>query len=246
MDRSLYVAMTGASATLKAQATVSHNLANASTAGFKAELLRQDAVQVQGAGFATRFNALVSDGGFDAAGGALQTTGNDLDVALTDDVWLAVQAPDGVEAYTRNGELRLTPTGQLTTSSGHAVLGDNGPIAVPPHQQLTLGNDGTISIVPLGQGPETVAVVGRLRTVNATPEQLTRGLDGLMRAASESAPAPAAGSVLSTGVIEGSNVNAAEALVQMISLSRQFEMQVKAIRTADENARAATTLLRQG
>jgi flagellar basal-body rod protein FlgF len=246
MDRALYVAMTGASATLRAQGVVSHNLANASTTGFKAELLKQEAAEVEGPGFATRWNTLVSDGGFDASGGALVTTGNDLDIALGGDAWLAVQGPGGNEAYTRNGELRLTPEGQLQTASGHPVLGDNGPIAVPPHQKLTIAADGTVSIVPLGQGPETSAVVARIRTVAAAPGQLERGLDGLMRATPENPPAPAAGNVMSTGVIEGSNVNPADALVQMIALSRQFEMQVKAIRTADENARAATTLLRQG
>ena len=245
MDRALYIGMTGASATLKAQEAVSHNLANVGTVGFKAELLKQEAAKVEGPGFETRFNALVADGGFDASGGPLQTTGNELDIALADDRWLAVQDAQGNEAYTRAGDLQLTPLGQLVTRSGLPVLGENGPVAIPPNQKLTIGADGTLSIVPQGQGPETLAQVGRLKIVAGTGDDLARGLDGLFRAADPAAPpAPAAGNVLVSGALEGSNVNAAEALVQMITLSRQFEMQVKVLRTADENARAASTLLR--
>jgi flagellar basal-body rod protein FlgF len=245
MDRALYIGMTGASATLKAQEAVSHNLANVGTVGFKAELLKQEAAQVQGPGFETRFNALIADGGFDAASGPLQTTGNDLDIALADDRWLAVQDPQGNEAYTRAGDLQVTPLGQLVTRAGLPVMGENGPVAIPPHQKLTIGADGTLSIVPQGQGPETLAQIGRLKIVTGTGDDLARGLDGLFRAADPAAPpAPAAGNVLVSGALEGSNVNAAQALVQMISLSRQFEMQVKVLRTADENARAASTLLR--
>ena len=247
MDRALYIAMTGASATMKAQEAVSHNIANVSTVGFKAELLKQEARQVEGPGFETRFNVLVADGGFDAASGPIQATGNDLDVALADDRWLAVQDAQGNEAYTRAGDLVLTPLGQLTTRGGLPVLGENGPVALPPHQKLTIGADGTLSIVPQGQGPETIAQVGRLKVVAAGGDDLARGPDGLFRPRDPAAPpAPAAGNVLTAGALEGSNVNAAEALVQMISLSRQFEMQVKVLRTADENARAASSLLRMG
>jgi flagellar basal-body rod protein FlgF len=244
MDRSLYIGMTGASATLKAQTAVSHNLANVGTTGFKAELLKQEAVQVQGPGFESRFNTMVADGGYDASLGPIQTTGNDLDIALGQDRWLAVQDASGNEAYTRAGDLKLTALGQLVTVGGLPVMGENGPVAIPPHQTLTIGADGTLSIVPQGQGPETIATIGRLKVVAATGTELTRGLDGLFRAAPDKPPAAASGTVLTSGALEGSNVNAAEALVQMISLSRQFEMQVKVLKTADENERAASTLLR--
>lgn len=247
MDRAAYIAMTGASATLRAQEAVSHNIANVATVGFKAELLRQEARQVQGPGFETRFNVLAADGGFDAAAGPVQATGNDLDVALAEDRWLAVQDAQGGEAYTRAGDLALTPLGQLVAGGGLPVLGENGPVALPPHQKLSIGADGTLSIVPQGQGPETIAQVGRLRVVAAAGEDLERGPDGLFRPRDPAAPpAAAAGPVLTAGALEGSNVNPAEALVQMISLSRQFEMQVKVLRTADENARAASSLLRMG
>ncbi|WP_028917088.1 flagellar basal body rod protein FlgF [Pseudoxanthomonas sp. J35] len=248
MDKALYIAMTGARASLQAQGTVSHNLANADTAGFKAALANTEAFPVHGPGHASRTAALHVDQGFDARAGAQRVTGNPLDVSLHPDRWLAVQAADGSQAYTRAGNLALTPNGQLVTAGGRPLLDPQGnPIALPPHQALEIGHDGTLSIVPLGQGADTLAEVGRLHVVQATPDRLVRGLDGLMRSADPAQPPPpAAGAVLSTGMLEESNVDAAGALVQMIQLQRQFEMQVKVIQRGDDNAQAANTLLRLG
>ncbi|MCR6687126.1 flagellar basal body rod protein FlgF [Pseudoxanthomonas sp.] len=246
MDKALYVAMTGARATLQAQGTVSHNLANADTAGFKAALANTEAFPVRGPGYASRTAAMHIDQGFDARVGAQQVTGNPLDVSLQADRWLAVQAPGGEEAYTRAGNLSLTPNGQLVTAGGHPLVDPQGnPITLPPHQSLDIGQDGTISIVPLGEGAATMAVVGRIKVVAASQEQLTRGLDGLMRQADPQQPlAQAPGAVMATGALEQSNVDAAGALVQMIQLQRQFEMQVKVISRGDDNAQSANTLLR--
>ncbi|HET6397515.1 MAG TPA: flagellar basal body rod protein FlgF [Pseudoxanthomonas sp.] len=248
MDKALYIAMTGARATLQAQGTVSHNLANADTAGFKAALANTEAFPVRGPGHASRIAALHADQGFDARAGAQRVTGNPLDLSLHADRWLAVQAPDGSEAYTRAGNLSLTPNGQLVTAGGRPVLDQQGnPIALPPHQALEIGQDGTVSIVPLGEAANTMAEVGRLRVVEAAPERLTRGADGLMRNADPAQPlAQAPGAVLATGALEESNVDAAGALVQMIQLQRQFEMQVKVIQRGDDNAQSANTLLRLG
>ena len=248
MDKALYIAMTGARATLQAQGTVSHNLANADTAGFKAALANTEAFPVRGSGHASRIAALHVDQGFDARAGALQVTGNALDVSLQADRWLAVQAPDGSEAYTRAGNLSLTPNGQLVTAGGHALLDQEGnPMALPPHQALEIGHDGTVSIVPLGEGADTLAVMGRLKVVEARPEQLSRGLDGLMRNTAPQQPLlQAPGQVMTTGTLEQSNVDPAGALVQMIQLQRQFEMQVKVIKRGDDNAQAANSLLRLG
>ncbi|PBS12434.1 flagellar biosynthesis protein FlgF [Lysobacteraceae bacterium NML93-0792] len=248
MDKALYVAMTGARATLQAQGTVSHNLANADTAGFKAALANTEAYRIQGGTHASRIDAVHIDQGFDNRMGAQRVTGNPLDVSLREDRWLAVQATDGTEAYTRAGNLSLTPNGQLVTAGGHPLVDDNGmPFALPPHQALDIGHDGTVSIVPLGEGPQTMAVVGRLRVVDATPDRLARGLDGLMRNTDPQTPlAQAPGEVMATGTLETSNVNAAGALVQMIQLQRQFEMQVKLIQRGDDNAQAANSLLRLG
>jgi len=247
MDKSLYVAMTGAQASLHAQGAVSHNLANTDTSGFKAALSNTRAFTIPGSGFPARIDAVLTDQGFDSRMGAQRATGNALDIALHENRWLSVQTPTGETAYTRAGELVLHPDGQLVTSSGYQVLDDNGnPLAIPPHQSLEIGNDGTLSIVPLGEGPQTRAVIGRLGIVAAPRERLTRGLDGLMRDNQPGArPLPqASGQTLTSGALEGSNVDAASALVQMIQFQRQFEMQVKVIQHGDENAQTANTLLR--
>ncbi|WP_225763818.1 flagellar basal body rod protein FlgF [Stenotrophomonas sp. Marseille-Q4652] len=246
MDKALYVAMTGARASLQAQGTVSHNLANADTPGFKEALANTEAFRIQGQGYPSRIDALHVDAGFNRRMGAQQITGNALDLSLREGNWLAVQSATGQEAYTRGAALSLTPNGQLVTSGGHPVLDDNGnPIAIPPYQAMEIGGDGTISIIPQGEGPQTMAMVARLRVVQAPNEQLERGLDGLMRNTDPQQPfAQAAGKALDSGQLEGSNVDAAGALVQMIQLQRQFEMQVKVIKHGDENARSANSMLR--
>jgi len=246
MDKALYVAMTGARASLQAQGTVSQNLANVDTNGFKAALANTRSMPIQGNGFPSRVNAMHVDQGFDASVGSQKVTGNPLDVSLQPDTWLAVQAGDGSQAYTRGGELALTPNGQLVTAGGHAVLDENGnPMVIPPHQAMEIGSDGTVSIVPLGESASTQATVGRMRVVQAPASRLSRGLDGLMRNTDPTQPfAQANGKSVNSGSLEGSNVDAAGALVQMIQLQRQFEMQVKVIRHGDENAQSANTLLK--
>lgn len=248
MDKALYVAMTGARASLQAQGTVSHNLANVDTKGFKAALAGTQAFKIEGPGLPSRVDATLIDPGFDSRAGAQMVTGRSLDISLQPGRWLAVQAADGSTAYTRNGELNVTPNGQLVTASGQPLLDDNGnPIAVPPAQSMDIGADGTVSIVPQGEGPQTMAMVGRMRIVDVPAAQLKRGPDGLMRPVDpQQAPALAQGNSLTTGVLEGSNVDAAGALVQMIQLQRQFEMQVKVIRTGDDMAQSSNQLLRLG
>jgi len=247
MDKSLYVAMTGAQASLHAQSALSHNLANVDTAGFKAALSNTQPFNIPGGVFPSRIDTVLTDQGFDSRMGTQRTTGNPLDIALSENHWLHIAAVDGTSAYTRAGELVLNPEGQLLTSSGHPVLDKNGnPLAIPPHQSLEIGNDGTLSIVPLGEGAQTRTVIGRLGIVEAPRTRLTRGLDGLMRDNQPEAPPlpQASGNILTSGALEGSNVDTASVLVQMIQLQRQFEMQVKVIQHGDENAQSANTLLR--
>ncbi len=170
MDKALYVAMTGARASLQAQGTLSHNLANTDTPGFKEALANTEAFPIKGTGYASRTDALHVDAGFNRRMGAQQITGNPLDLSLQAGNWLAVQAPgaNAGEAYTRGAALSITPNGQLVTAGGHPVLDENSnPIAIPPHQAMDIGNDGTISIIPLGEGPQTMANVGRIRVVQA-------------------------------------------------------------------------------
>lgn len=246
MDRMLYVAMTGAQQTLKAQAVNNHNLANVSTTGFRADLAAFRAQAVDGTGYASRVYATNGTTGFDSTPGNLLTTGRDLDIAVNGAGWIAVQGADGQEAYTRNGNLQIDATGQLMTATGQLVLGDGGPINVPPYTSIFFGRDGSISIVAQGQTPETTSTVGRVKLVNPPEAELERGPDGLFRmkngGIAESDPAVTIGA----GVLESSNVNTAEAMVNMIELARQFEMQVKAIRAAEENGAASSQLLRLG
>jgi flagellar basal-body rod protein FlgF len=244
MDRFLYISMSGAKETLRAQTVNNHNLANASTTGFRADLSAFQSRAVAGSGYASRAYATNSTIGWDSTQGALMSTGRDLDVGIQGPGWIAVQGPDGREAYTRAGDLRVDPSGMLMNGAGQTVLGEGGPISVPPNTSLLVGADGTISIVPVGQGPETTSQVGRIKLVNPPAETLVRGDDGLFRTADGTYAAPDASVRVATGVLESSNVNVADAMVNMIELSRHFDLQVKAMRTAEENAAAAAQLLK--
>ncbi len=246
MDRMLWVAMTGADQLMDAQSIVSHNLANASTHGYRADLHAFSSYLVEGPGFPTRINAVAEQLGFDPRIGMLQETGRPLDVAIRGDGYLAVQALDGSEAYTRAGNLRVSASGVLETATGLAVLGDSGPVTIPPADQVAIGGDGTVSVVAEGLGPETLAAIGRMRLVNPPPEQLVKGADGLLRMR-DGGTAPADAAVrLANGALESSNVNMAETLVEMIQISRQYEMQVRLMSTADQNDSALQQLLRAG
>ncbi len=244
MDRFLYIAMSGAKETLRAQTTNNHNLANASTTGFRASLDAFQTRTVVGSGYASRAYATDANAGWDSTQGALLATGRDLDIGIQGEGWIAVQGADGREAYTRAGDLRVDPSGLLMNGAGRVVLGDGGPISVPPNSSLMIAGDGTVSIVPIGQGPETTAMVGRIKLVNPPAETLVRGEDGLFRTVDGTDAIPDANVRVASGVLESSNVNVANAMVKMIELSRQFDLQVKAMRTAEENAASAAQLLR--
>ena len=246
MDRMLYVAMTGAKETLRAQGVNNHNLANLSTNGFRADLAAFQSRAVDGTGYASRVYATNGTVGWDSTSGALLTTGRDLDVAVNGQGFIAVQGPDGREAYTRAGNLQIDATGQLMTATGQPVLGDGGPINIPPYTSLFVARDGSISVVAQGQTPDTTSTVGRIKLVNPAENDVERGEDGLFRMKDGSDAPPDAVVQVSAGVLESSNVNAAAAMVNMIELARQFEMQVKAIRNAEENAASAAQLLRLG
>lgn len=246
MDRFLYISMSGAKETLRAQTANNHNLANASTTGFRADMSAFQTRNVAGSGYASRAYATNSTTGWDPTQGALTATGRDLDVGINGPGWIAVLGKDGREAYTRAGDLRVDPAGMLMTGAGYQVMGEGGPISVPPNTSATIGADGTISVIPLGQGPETTAMIGRIKLVNPPDADMVRGEDGMFRSSS-GVELPADANVkLVTGSLESSNVNTADAMVNMIELARRFDLQVKAMRTAEENAATAAQLLRGG
>jgi flagellar basal-body rod protein FlgF len=238
MDRLIYLSMSGAKATMQRQETLANNLANASTTGFRAELAAFRAVPVEGSGASTRVFALESTPGYDASPGQVAATGRKLDVAMKGAAWLAVQGLDGTEAYTRFGALDVNAENSLVTTSGLTVLGDGGPIQLPPETEASIASDGTVSATD-SRGRSNV--VGKLKLV--TPEgPLTRGTDGLFRAADGDLSADPTARV-QDGALEGSNVSAVETMVQMIAAARQFEAQMKSLSTAEGDDKAAAQLL---
>ncbi|MDT8404488.1 flagellar basal-body rod protein FlgF [Sulfuriflexus sp.] len=245
MDRMLYIAMTGASQVTRAQAVNSNNLANVSTNGFRADLEAFRSLPLNGPGHNSRVYTVDEGQGVDFTSGSLQTTGRSLDVAIKGQGWIAVQAADGSHAYTRAGNLQVSEVGQLLTGAGHPVIGaDGGPVALPPFEKLDIGDDGTISLRALGQEASTIANVNRIQLVNPDTDKMYKGRDGLMRVEEGTPVIPDANVTLVNGMLEGSNVNAVESLVNMITLARQFEMQVKMMSTAQENDAASAQLMR--
>jgi flagellar basal-body rod protein FlgF len=245
MDRLIYLAMTGAQQLLQQQAVTAHNLANAGTTGFKAETQAFRVAPVVGPGMPTRAYGLETTTGADLSPGAIQSTGRELDVAIEGPGFFAVEAKDGTEAYTRSGSFDISPDGELQTRTGLTLLGEGGPITIPPDSKVAIGRDGTVSAVSGGQSA-AVNVLGRIKLVNPAANDIQKGPDGLFRLKSGQ-PADADEAVSVTGgALESSNVNAVAAMVDMITLARNFEMQMKLLQNADGNEQRANQLLAPG
>lgn len=245
MDRLIYVAMTGATHTLGKQATIAHNLANAATTGYRAEVNSFRAISVLGAGSPTRTFTVDSTVGANFTPGPIQQTGRRLDVAVQGAGWIAVQTPDGGEAYTRNGDFQIGANRLLQTRNGFNVQGERGPISIPLETDFTIAKNGTVSAVlaVARMMPQTVEPFGRIKLVNPPEDQMVKGDDGLFRLrAGGKAPADA-GVALVDGALEGSNVNVVREMVEMISVARQYEMQMKLLTNAQGNARQASQIL---
>ena len=248
MDRIIYTAMSGARQALDNQAVISNNLANVNTTGFRAEMLAQRAVPVEGNGLLdTRASVALASVGADFSMGPVQQTGRQLDIAIGENGWLAVMAPDGTEAYTRRGDLQIDAQGQLT-SGGLPVVGDGGPVQVPPGARVFIGEDGTLSSVGEGEDPDSISPLGALKLVSAGEEGLVRGDDGLFRPPADEAGFTAQLAAdenikVATGAIEGSNVSAVGSMVDMIANSRLYEMQMQIVQSAEENEQRANSLL---
>lgn len=246
MDKMLFIAMNGAKQAMQAQATISDNLANISTVGFKASLDTFTNWHVEGPGYNTRVYNQFESQGTDLSAGNFTTTDRELDVAVRGEGWIAVRATNGEEAYSRAGDLRLDVVGRLTNGVGHPVIGNAGPIVIPPSQKIEIGADGSISIIPIGQTADTMAITDRIKLVNPAADKLQKGMDGLMWFTDgQQLKANADANVnLASGVLEHSNVNAVSELVELIQNSRQFETNVKLMRTAQENDEVSARLLR--
>lgn len=242
MDRLLYIAMNGAKHSLLQQAVTSHNLANVSTTAYKAQQHAFRALPVFGPGAATRTFVVDSTPGADLSNGAIHKTGRPLDVAINGSGWIAVQDIQGQEAYTRNGSLQVGINGLLVTSNGMPVLGDGGPISIPEDSEVTIGNDGTITVVTNNQF-NAMTAIARIKLVNPPDEEIVRGDDGLFRQQGGQPATADAAVTLTPTALESSNVNSVQALIDIIDQSRFFDMQVKLMQKADENANRAAQLM---
>ena len=246
MDRLLYIATTGASQIERAQAVHAHNLANVSTTGFRADYAQAQSRLVGGDGIPARVYGITQGPGTDHSEGIKRQTGRSLDVAIEGPGFLAVQLPDGSEGYTRAGDLQVDSFGRLLSRDGLAVLGEGGPIALPPFTELFIGADGGVTVQPEGQGPEALVQVDRLKLVNPPLEEVRKDATGLFRHRDgEPLPADPAVRVVS-GFLEESNVNAVNELTEIMMLARQFEIEVRMMRTAESLDEAATSLVRVG
>ncbi|MFP5392099.1 MAG: flagellar basal-body rod protein FlgF [Gammaproteobacteria bacterium] len=247
MDRLIYTAASGAKHILEQQASTSNNLANLSTTGFRAQIDAFRAVPVEAAGtLPTRAFVVNATVGSDFSAGPLQMTGRDLDVAVQGKGWLAVQMPDGSEAYTRNGALQMNANGLLQTSSGLTIAGEGGPISIPPEVTVTIGGDGTISTIATTTKPGAPTVLGRLKLVNPPEGDLVRGDDGLFRLKDGGSANSDPLVKVAGGALEGSNVSAVDSMVNMISLARSFETQMSLMKNAENNAAKADQILALG
>jgi len=243
MDRGLFIAMSGAKQALSAQALNANNLANMNTTGFRADLARVRESQVQGTGMPTRVYGVIENNGISTTPGDIKRTGNDLDVAIQGKGFLVVMGPDGQEALTRAGSLQVDSAGQLMTASGRQVVGNGGPISLPPFEKIEIANDGTISILGQGQDPSTLAAVDRLKLVNPPVQSLSKNAYGLLTAGAGADLIEDADVKVVSGSIEGSNVVAINAMTTMIDLSRKYETYVKFMKTMEEIDTNSTKIL---
>lgn len=245
MDRLLYIAMSGAKENMNGMAVRANNLANTGTVGFKADFEQARAMQAFGEGLPSRVFSMTEQPGQNFDAGAIIITERDLDVAIQGDGWLAVQAPDGSEAYTRGGNLQINAVGMLETSSGLPVMGDDGPLQLPvPLAKVEIGLDGSISVLPQGAPADALVAAGRIKLVKPLNSEMEKGNDGLFRRKDGQIAEAAADVSLLKGAIESSNVNAVGEMTYMISLQRQFELQVKMMKSAEDMDRQQDQLLR--
>ncbi|MDA9557175.1 flagellar basal body rod protein FlgF [Vibrio sp.] len=249
MDRSLYLAMSGAKQNMQAMQLRANNLANANTTGFRADLAQARSMQAYGEGLPTRVFSMTERPGYSFDQGSVMTTGRDLDITIQGDGWIAVQDKLGKEGLTRNGNLHIAESGLLLTAGNMPVLGENGtPITIPvPVSKVSIGNDGTISVIPQGAPADAIEEVDRIKLTRTANQDLFKDTSGLFYLKDKEADyVPDATIKIATGTLEGSNVNTVGEMTHLIDLQRQFEMQVKMMSTAEEIDKANESLLRTG
>jgi flagellar basal-body rod protein FlgF len=245
MDKLLYIAASGAKQDLLATSVRANNLANAQTNGFKAQLEQARAMPAYGEGLPTRVFSMTESPSNDYEGGPMITTGRPLDVAIQGNGWFSVMTAQGEEAMTRNGSFTMTADGALQDPKGNLVMGENGPMFLPvPVSNITIANDGTVTARLQGAPENQIDEVGRLKLVNPELTNVKRREDGLFDLKDGQIAQQDIGVTVSSGMLEGSNVNAVDEMVNMISLQRHYELQVKLMKQADTMVTRSNALLR--
>jgi len=245
MDKLLYIAMSGAKQNMMSLSVTANNLANAKTTGFKADMAQARSMQVFGDGMPSRVFALSERPSQNFDSGGLLSTGRSLDIAIEGEGWLTVQSNDGSEGYTRSGQLHMTEDGTLVTSKGQMVIGDGGPITIPlPVRNIEISPDGTIMVQPEGAPSSVQEEVARIKFVNPNNRFLEKGNDGLFRMKTGGDAQEDINVRVRKGMIEASNVNPVSEMTDMIAIQRQFEMQLKMMKTAEEIDASSASLLR--
>ncbi|MFV1983672.1 MAG: flagellar basal-body rod protein FlgF [Thiohalomonadales bacterium] len=244
MDHMLYVAMSGAKQIMQAQAVNANNLANVNTTAFRADLVDAESRQIYGPGYPSRVNVISDDSTTDFSNGTLATTGRNLDVAVNGEGWFVVQTDDGTEALTRNGSFKISPEGLLVTNKNLPVMGESGPISIPQAQKIEINGNGSVSVVPIGEPATSIVLLDRLKLVNPDNSNLVKGTDGLVRLNNGGSFSNDSTVSIVAGTLENSNVNSIEAMVNMIELQRQFEMQIKLMKQAEKNDEQTAQMLK--
>ena len=244
MDRLIYTALSGMRGSMSRQTVTANNLANTNTVGFRAEMQSARSLWVRGPGMETRAPVSEEVTGADMSAGAINHTGRDLDVAMTGDALLTVQAEDGSEAYTRRGDLQVAATGVLTTGDGRPVLGESGPITLPPADSIRVAEDGAIWVVPAGGDPNQPQQIDRLKLVSPQGSRVAKALDGLFRQMDGGTLPADPQARLIPASLEGSNVNSSQTLIDMIEASRSWDMQLQLVSSAREMDTSAADLMR--
>jgi len=245
MDKLIYTAASGMKGHMAAQAAIANNIANISTIGFRADRTVFDRLDVSGPGFDTRQPVSEEVIDADRKAGTVSQTGRPLDVAVLGDAWLAVQASDGTEAYTRRGDLQVTNSGVLQTGDGFPVIGQSGPITLPPAQKISVGADGSISIVPPGAAPGAPPqVIDRIKLASPVGSDTVKGLDNLLHVRGGGTLPTDLTAKVESGALEGSNVDMAQVLIDMIQNQREYEVQANLVKEAKKMDESAASLMR--
>jgi len=244
MDRLVYTALTGLRSQMNAQASIANNIANASTTGFRADRVTFDRMVLNGTSLDTRTLSAEEVTDADRRAGTIVQTGRPLDVAVTNDSWIAVQGTDGSEAYTRRGDLSVAPSGVLETGDGFPVMGSGGPITVPPYSSISVAGDGTISIVPQGGDPTQPQVIDQIKLVSTQGTNTVKGLDNNLHVKGGGVLPADLDATIASGSLEQSNVNLTQALVDMIENQRSYEVQANLLKEAKAMDESTASLMR--